>query len=118
MFFNKLLKEKFSDVAEEYEGVVDVHTAQKIVVIKGKGTNDTISDSSDVLVYYDVVGDSRPLIVIERISGAEITRCKVKRAVRRLNRELRGRYTVTLKRAGNNYYDVILVKTSIADALE
>lgn len=52
--FKKLLSMSFNTVLEQYDDIIQADSARHIVNIKGSYMNDSFSDDSMVVVFYDI----------------------------------------------------------------
>lgn len=117
MAYKNLITRTFSEALEEYRGISGSNTPRKILTIKGEQDNDTLSNESDIIAYYDLAGDTCPLLVIERIPKRVFRREGLKLKLRKATEELSGKYVVLIDKTKKASIDVILVKESIYDEL-
>lgn len=115
--FKKLLGMPFNSVAEEYEGVIQVDSMRHIINIKGISLNDSLSNNSDVIVFYDIVGDGQPLMVIERIDTKQWKSLALRKRVREMKEFVKEKFVVTVVRNKKGFVDITLIKRSVYDKL-
>lgn len=66
--YKDVLNLSYSQCREVYPQFVSIDKANKVIAMKNGNDIDSISNESDILVYYDIIVDSKPLMLVERIS--------------------------------------------------
>lgn len=107
-----MLSLTYSQAVEEYPAT-GISTARKAITIRNTESVESISNGSDIIVYYDLVSDSTPLLLVERINVTEIDLDDLHQQARQLDDALEG-YVVQVVDCDNpDYYDVVVVKRNI-----
>lgn len=115
--FKKLLSMSFNTVLEQYDDVIQVDSARHIVNIKGSYMNDSFSDDSMVVVFYNIIGDEKPLLVIERVKAKQWRKLTFRKRVRETKNSIKGEYVVSIGKTKRGFVDIILTKRSIYDRM-
>lgn len=111
--YNRLLKTTFMEMTTEYDGVTSVNFSRRVVNVNGLEENDTLGTKSEVIIFYDLLGDASPLLLIERISTDDVPYRVAKKFVKNF-RDVKD-YRAVIYKVSNSEYDVIVVKDSIVE---
>ena len=106
------LQERFSNVQRKFAGSLEVFPVHKIITVKGVAKGLKLFAESDMVAFYDMAEDSKPLIVIERIPKNKVHRLQVMSAAKNLKKKLRPTFVVLFK-VQKKSYDIIIMRDSI-----
>ncbi len=67
--YSNIINVKFSEVREKFPGFQGIDKVKRIFTLANVEGLDTFADSSDVIVFYNVMEDSTPILVIERVEN-------------------------------------------------
>lgn len=117
--YDGILNCNYKELREKYPMPNSFSNGRKAVSLKNAEDIDSFSNKSDILVYYDLVDESTPLMIVERVPDEEFSSVEELEAmVDRLNNEISGyvvRYSVA---EDKEFVDITLVKKNIYDALD
>lgn len=110
--YEQILGVRWSEVrTEKYFGYVAIDPVKRIITIRNNCTVDSFSDSSDIVVYYNMLEDSYPILVVERVAKKSCSKRKFKAAMKKLRQEM-SEYRL-LQSEYDEYYDIVLIKDSL-----
>ena len=113
----QLLSFTYEEMRKEVSDVEAFSTARKSIIIRSKGI-DSFGDDSDIVVCYDLLDDSVPLLLVERINKKDISLRKLKRRVRRLQSDFEDYIVEVVTTNSPLYYDVLVLKKNIYNRLK
>lgn len=111
--YDVILAKTFSEMRESLEKVVTIDSVKKMITVEGECCKDAISDKSDIIIYYDVACESRPLLLIERIPKKAVNLRELKKKVSKENQCLACFVLAVSIKKGTPYVDVIVVREAI-----
>lgn len=115
--YSTILETPYSKAREKFTRFDGVDSVRHILTVKSAYVSrDAISEDSDIIIYYSMVNDTTPLVVIERMRKEEAKRLMIKKVVKSLKKEIKG-YMVNISTEHNDYVDVVLVKNNIYECL-
>lgn len=123
--YNEVLSYTYLEAREVYPQFTSMSKERKIVSMKNEGLIDSFTNDSDIIVYYDMIEDSPPLLLIERLCLKESGICKgffnrgkLQWKVRKFHKEITDYYISLEKSKLGNYLDIIVVKKNIIDNIQ
>jgi len=115
--YDVIMDTTYSKAREKYEQFVDTDSAKRIIAIKNSASISSLSDTSDIIIYYSVIEDSTPLLAVERMDKSEVKMWRVRRVVKKVNRENQHYKAAWSISDDKKYVDIIVVKRSIYESL-
>jgi len=98
----------------DYESISN---SRKVVALVNNGDLDSYAKDSDIVVYYDIVTDSNPLVLVERLDSVSYKFADVKKALDNERKVING-YSVTVtKSSDSRFIDIVLTMSNIYEAL-
>lgn len=115
--YKNILSSSYTQIRQKYQKFESINSVRKIITFKNDETLDSYSRLSDVVVYYDVISDSTPLLLVERLQRCDVRMFHLKMVVRKLNKELIG-YVASVEQSDDNtFVDIVVVKSNIYNSL-
>ena len=113
--FKKILSLTYSEARAQYPVAGNVCAARRIITFRNDTNVDSLSSESDVVVYYDVVTESTPLLLVERIKRSEMTFEEVLKYTRQIQEELDDYVIQAVECSNIDYIDIVIVKKNIVE---
>lgn len=117
MLFNQLVSLTYNEARETYPEFEDLNRVERTIVMHNSAKIDSMSNNSDIIVYYDIVENSKPLLIIERIPQAEYSLKALKMKIKQINESISGYKVVLSTKKSKGYYDVLVVAQSIYSSI-
>lgn len=115
--YSDILGATYSQVSHRFQQFVSTDVFKRVITLRNTDNIDSYSNDSDIVIYYSVIKDASPLLVVERLEKYECKFSAVKRFVKKLNKELIG-YIANYQISKNKQYiDIILVKDNLYENL-
>jgi len=116
--YSNIINVRFSEVREKFPGFHGLDKAKRIFTLMNVGGLDTFEDNSDVIVFYNVMEDSTPILVIERVENKAGQVKKAKDAVMKFNKAVTG-YIAEVQpvKKTDPYFDIKVVRRSLHDQI-
>ena len=111
--YSKILKLTYTEAVKAFPQFESVNSIRKVITFKNDSSLSTYSSKSDVIVYYDIVSDSAPLLLIERLKRSDVKLFSLNKAVKKLNKLLSDHVAVTRVSDDKMYVDIVVVKNNI-----
>lgn len=122
LMYSKILNVKYSEIRERFVKFDAVDIGKRIITLSNLEYLDTVSNDSDIVVYYNVMGDTTPIMLVERLDASTVQERKVKVLVGQFNSE-NGEYVATLRKVKKDkgmgsYLDVTVVRRRVYENLQ
>ena len=62
--FDSILNASYEEARQRFSKFLFVDTLQRRISVKGDGISDSLSKDSDIIIYYSLVGDNKPLLIL------------------------------------------------------
>lgn len=111
--YNEILKLTYTEAIRAFPQFESVNSMRKVITFKNDSSLDTYSSKSDIIVYYDIVSDSTPLLLIERLQKKGVNSFTLNKAMSKLNKSLHGYVAVTQVSDDKQFVDIVVVKDNI-----
>lgn len=113
--YRDLLTMSYEEAREREDLQFTVNTTRKIITFTNTPELNCYGESSDVMVYYDVINNGPPLLVVERISKCECKYRRLKREVCKIKKQVEScGYVINVSASPTGgYYDIILVNKNV-----
>ena len=121
--YSNILNVKFSEIREKFRKFDSVDVGKRIITLTNLEELDTVSDDSDIIVYYNVMGDTTPVMLVERIMVSSIKEKQIGEYVETFNRE-NGEYVASIKKTKlgskptESYLDILVVRKRVYENLQ
>lgn len=116
--FKEIFNLTYSEARERYPEFETKSKTRKAITMKNGVNIDSVSNNSDILVYYDMLQDSAPLLLVERIPKSEAGWWKMRKVVKYINDDIDGYKASMQKSSDKKYVDLIVIKENIVSAIE
>lgn len=122
LMYSKILNVKYSEIRERFVKFDAVDIGKRIITLSNLEYLDTVSNDSDIVVYYNVMGDTTPIMLVERLDASTVQERKVKALVGQFNSE-NGEYVAALRKVKKDkgmgsYLDVTVVRRRVYENLQ
>ena len=115
--YKDILCLSYTQVMKKFPEFESINSVRKVVTFKNTYELDTYANDSDIIAYYDVIGDSTPLLLIERQLKSKVRISKIKLIIKRFNKENK-EYIASFHISNNKkYIDITIVKRNIYESL-
>ncbi|MCI9050337.1 MAG: hypothetical protein HFI05_00195 [Lachnospiraceae bacterium] len=115
--YKDILCLSYTQVRKKFPEFESINSVRKVVTFKNTYELDTYANDSDIIAYYDVIGDSTPLLLIERQLKSKVRISKIKLIIKRFNKENK-EYIASFHISNNKkYIDITIVKRNIYESL-
>lgn len=115
--YKNILDSSYTQVRSKFSQFESINSIRKVITFKNDNSLDTFSKLSDIIVYYDVISDSTPLLLVERIKRTDVNIFLMKIAVKKLNKLLDG-YVASIKKSSDKIFvDIVVVKSNIYNSI-
>lgn len=121
--YSNILNVKFSEIREKFRKFDSVDVGKRIITLTNLEELDTVSDDSDIIVYYNVMGNTTPVMLVERIMVSSIKEKQIGEYVETFNRE-NGEYVASIKKTKlgskptESYLDILVVRKRVYENLQ
>lgn len=123
LMYSNILNVKFSEIREKFKKFDSLDVGKRIITLTNMKELDTVSDDSDVIVYYNVMGDTTPVMLIERIKMSSIKEKQLRKDIETFNKES-GEYIANIIRVkkeskqAEDYLDILVVRERVYENLK
>ena len=115
--YEKLLSLTYKECREMFPEYESISNSRKVVALVNNGNLDSYAKNSDIVIYYDIVTDSSPLVLVERLDSISHKFVDVKKVLDKESKSIKG-YSVTVSKSSDNrFIDVVLTMRNIYEAL-
>lgn len=115
--YSGLLNVLYSEARDVFKAYIGNDSAKRIITLKNIDSLDTLSNNSDILLYYNVLQNSTPLLLVERMSRKEARKVHAKREVRKMKHSLHN-YVANYKVSDDKkFVDIIVMKGNVYENL-
>jgi len=118
MLYEDIVSCSFKELREKFPQFNSCSNGRKSIALKNIQELNTIGENSDILVYYDIVDSTEPLLITERLDETEIgSESDLQSIIDKFNAESVD-YVATLSKVdGKAYFDVNVVKKNIYESV-
>lgn len=115
--YSDLVNTPYSQARVKFPQYVGADSAKRIISLKNTPDIDSYSSESDLVLFYSVIEDSTPLLIVERLQRKLIRLHKLKKYIKKLQRELED-YNATVQiSADRKFIDIVLLKKNVYERL-
>ena len=115
--YDKILGTKFSEARVKLGCFDSVDKVKRVFTLSNTGDFDTCFPDSDVIVIFNVMGDTTPIIVVERVRYSESALKEAYAALERFNND--DYYAEVEDYAGlRDFVDIVLIRRRLYDCLQ
>lgn len=116
--YQELVQLNFTDASRRFQKIESISQTRRVIATKSTEELPTYMVGSDLVLYYDVLSDSEPLLVVERIPRKTASVWKIKRLTKRWDKHIPN-YVITVNKSQDGLFtDICLVKSNIYTNLE
>ena len=115
--YQDILNMTYNQCRETYPNFKSISRAKKMISMKNDSSIDSYSDDSDIIVMYDMVDDSKPLVLDERLDAKGYRLSEVRAHIGKVERELEDYCAVVVLSDDKKFIDIVLTLKSIYQAL-
>lgn len=116
--YQELVQLNFTDASRRFQKIESISQTRRVIATKSTEELPTYMVGSDLVLYYDVLSDSEPLLVVERIPRKTASVWKIKRSTKRWDKHIPN-YVITVNKSQDGLFtDICLVKSNIYTNLE
>lgn len=113
--YKGILEMSMSSLLQREDLTYEINRLKGIITFRATSDLDAFSDKSNVIVYYSVLEDSKPLLLVERIPVNVMSIKALKRRVRRCSEDSSMlNYMITIdKSEDKDYIDVVFIVKNV-----
>lgn len=116
--YSNILNVKYSEIRKQFKKFDTVDIEKRVLTLTNLPYLDTVSEDSDVIVYYNVMGNTTPIMLVERIPYTKGLEREARRRLREFS-EKNSEYVakVRLGEKRSKWFDIIVVRGTVYESL-
>lgn len=122
LMYSNILNVKFSEIRKKFVKFDSVDAGKRIITLTNLEGLDTVSNDSDIIVYYNVMENTTPVMLVERVSTVTVQEKQVRAMAELFNQENK-EYVASVKRVkktkkAGDYLDILVVRRRVYENLQ